>query len=375
VPLFSPSNRVPGFEQLQLSAAARYDHYQRTGSSFDPKIGFLWSPAGGLELRGSYSTSFRAPLLSESTADYSGIYLPAAFFYTDPSKAPPGTILLFLQGSNPDVKPETSRNWTLGADWSPAFADGLKLTANYYSIRYSNRIGLPAPRVTVIGNPAYDSIITFDPDAAAVAAIVAGASDISDFAGPGFTSGHVTPSDVDVILDDRVTNTSFTGTSGLDLGVRYGFAIGDNAFVADASVTHIFRFDQQLTPASPIVHALNRVYQPLRWRARGGLSWNRPGWNGSLFLNYAGAYLDDRAATVRDVRAYATVDGNLSYDFPAAAPGWLHGSRIAVYAENLLDARPPRIARDPGTATGLGYDAVNASARGRFLAVQLRRSW
>lgn len=375
VPIFSNANRHPGVELLQLSAAARYDHYSRTGSSFDPKIGLLWSPVAGLKLRGSYSTSFRAPLLSEVTGAYNAIYEPAHFFYIDPTQAPPGSILLFLQGSNPDVKPETSRNWSLGADWTPEFAQGLKLTFNYYSIRYSNRIALPAPLVIVIGNPAFSPIIDFDPDVTALTQIVAGAQSVSDFTGPGFSNGGATPADVNVVLDDRLTNTAFTSTRGFDLTARYPFSLGSNHFLADINLNHIIQFDNQLTSASPIIHALDTPYEPLSWRARAGLSWSRSGWNGSVFVNYAGSYSDNRAVQVRHVRPWTTVDANLSYQFGANSPRWLRGTKLSAFAENIFDADPPALAADPGSSTGLGYDPVNASARGRFVAIQLRRSW
>ena len=375
VPLFSPANRRPGFEALQVSAAARYDRYSHTGSSFDPKVGLLWSPLTGLNLRGSYSTSFRAPLLSETTGFYGGLLVPAVFFYTDPSQAPAGSILLFLQGSNPKVRPESSRNWTLGADWSPAFAPGFKLTANYYSIRYSNRIALPTSVATIVGNPAYSSIVRFNPDPTAVAAVMAGAQFLDDFTGPGFTNGGATANDVDVVVDDRVTNTAFTATSGLDLGLRYAFTLGRNVFVADANITHIFDFEDQLRPESPVIDELNHPYQPLRWRARGGINWANAGWSGGLFVNYAGHYADNRTTVTAPVRAYATVDATLAYAFPAGAPHWLRGAGISLYAENLLNADPPYLAPDQGRTTGIGYDPVNASARGRFVAVQLRKSW
>lgn len=375
IPLFSQANARPALELLQLSAAGRYDHYSRTGSSFDPKLGFLWSPGFGLNLRGSYSTSFRAPLLSETTGFYGGIFDPAHFFFVNPSQAPAGSILLFLQGSNPGVKPETSRNWTLGAEWSPPSEQGLKLTANYYSIHYSNRIAMPTSVVTIVGNPAYSSIVQFNPDVTALTAVIAGAQFLDDFTGPGFTNGHATASDVYVVLDDRITNTAFTATSGIDFGLRYAFKFGRNSLVATADVTHIFEFKDQLRPDSPVIDELNHTYQVLRWRGRGGISWSNGGWSGSAFVNHAGRYTDNRTSVLVPVKAYTIVDANLAYAFPAAASSWLHGLSVSLYAENLFDADPPHLAPDQGRTTGIGYDPVNASARGRFIALQLRKTW
>jgi hypothetical protein len=172
-----------------------------------------------------------------------------------------------------------------------------------------------------------------------------------------------------------VSNTSFTATRGWDASAGYGFSVGGNAFIADATFTHIIAFNDQLTSTSPVIQAVNRPYRPPAWRGRGGLVWERGGWNGSFFLNYAGPYRDDRSTIVRRVHAYATADVSLSYTFAKTASRPLSGTRLSLFAENLFDADPPRLVPDPGSTRGLGYDPVNASARGRFVALQLRKSW
>jgi outer membrane receptor protein involved in Fe transport len=375
VPIVSRLNRRTGIERLELSAAARYDHYSGTGSSFDPKLGLVWSPAAGLDLRASYSTSFRAPLLSEISGAYNAIYLPARFLYADPAQAPAGSIGLFLQGSNPAVTPERSRTWSFGADLAPRFAPGLKVSLNYYDIRFSDRIALPTSRVNLVGNPAFEPIVDRAPGIGTLTDLVGGAQLILDATGPGFSNGGATPADVDIVLDGRISNTAVTRTRGFDLALRYAVEAGRNAFVLDAAVTHILAFDDRLTVASPVVDALDRPYRPLDWRGRAGIAWSRDGWAGSLFLHHADSYLDDRAPLLRRVGAYTTLDASLAYGFGGGAPAWLRGTRVAVFAENLLDAPPPRLVPDPGATSGLGYDPVNATGRGRFLAVQLRRTW
>lgn len=374
VPLVSQLNRRPGLERLQISAAARYDRYSGTGSTFDPRVGVLWSPLRGLNLRGAYSTSFRAPLLSEISGSYSVIYVPAFFFYANPSQAPAGSIAAVVQGSNPDVRPETSRNWSFGADWSPTFAPGLSFTANYYDIRFSDRIALPTAVANVIGDPAFAPIFDLNPNVAALTQLIANAQTVLDFSGPGFSNGGSTPTDIDVVLDTRVSNTAFTSTRGFDLGLRYSFSLGASAFVLDANVNHIIEFDEQLTPASPIIKSLDRPYRPLDWRARAGIGWSLLNWTGSLFLNHADDYQDDRSAPLTPVRAHTTVDASLSYTFRHEG-SWLRGTRVSLYVENLFDNEPPRLLPEAGSTTGLGYDPVNASGRGRLVAVQVRRTW
>lgn len=375
IPLFSASNRLPGLERLQLSAAGRFDSYSGTGSNFDPKIGILWTPVRGLNLRASYSTSFRAPLLSEVKGIYTALIYPSLYFYRDPASAPPGEIVTVLQGDDPGMRPETSRSWTFGADWSPPFARGLNLTFNYYSIRYENRIALPFSVLGVIGDPTYAPFVDVGPSAADVALILGNALSVSDFSGPGFTDGGATAADVDIVVDTRVTNTALTRTSGFDLGAHYSFEAGEHSFTIDANVVHILRFEDRFLPGSPLVSSLARPYRPLDWRGRGGLSWNRGGWSGSLFVNHADSYIDDRRPAVARVGAHTTVDANLTYLFGGEGASWLRNTRIALFVENLFDNDPPFLALDPARMTGLGYDPVNASGRGRFISLQVRKTW
>ena len=71
-----------------MSAAGRFDDYGGTGSAFDPKLGVLWSPVTGLDFRGTYGTSFRAPLLAETDGSYDVFYAPSFLVYQD-SQLPP----------------------------------------------------------------------------------------------------------------------------------------------------------------------------------------------------------------------------------------------------------------------------------------------
>lgn len=375
VPLVSPRNRLPGIERLELSAAGRFDDYGQTGSTYDPKLGLLWSPRNGFDLRVSYGTSFRAPLLSEIGGIYDVFFAPAFLIYKNRTEAAPGSIAALLQGSNPDIRPETSRTWSVGAEYSPPFTPGLSLSLNYYSVRFSDRIASPINSVAVVGDPAFEPLIDRNPDPVELARIVDAAQRIFDVTGPAFSNGGATAADVDIVLDTRVNNTALTATSGLDFTLLFAFGLGANQFVLDANVNHVFSFTNRLTSASPESQALDRVYGPLAWRGRGGLGWNRGPWAGSLFVNHAGAYEDHRAPTVVPVDAYTTVDLSLSHSFGEQSPSWLRGTRLSLFAENLFDADPPAVLLDPGRTVGLGYDPVNASGRGRFVSVRLRRTW
>lgn len=373
LPLFSALNRLPGLERLTLTAALRYEHYDRFGGSWDPKVGILWSPLPGLTFRGSYGTSFRAPLLSETVGLYNVFYFPAALL-TVAGPAPSG-VALATAGTDPGIGPERSRSWTAGIDFEPRFAPGLELQANYYSIRFSERIALPAPTIAVIGNPALDPIVDRSPALDRVLELIAGAGRVFDLSGPNFTPGGARPEDVRVVVDNRIGNTAVTTTSGLDFLVSYAFDIGRNRFVANLNANYILSFDDRLTVTAPVISALNRPFRPVDLRVRGGLGWQRSGWGANLFVNYADDYLDDRRPVVRSVGSFTTVDFGLSYTFGDEAERRSRPFRIALHVDNLFDEDPPLLLPDPLATAGLGYDPVNASGRGRTVSLQLRTVW
>lgn len=372
IPIFSSANRMPGLERLVLTAAGRVERYDRYGSSFDPKLGLLWSPIPELTFRTSYDTSFRAPLLSEAAGTYSVLLFPARFVYVDPSQA--SGVAAVLGGFDPEVVPERSRSWTIGAELTPV--SGLSLSLNYYSIRFTNRIALPSPTFAVVGDPGFESIVTRAPSAAFIQSLIDGAALLQDSTGPGFTNGGATAADVTVLVDNRISNTAVSTTRGLDALLQYRFGLGSSEILLEANANYIFSFEDQLRPEAAIIEALDSPYRPLSFRARGHAGWRRGGWSTNLFVNYADDYLDTRGGRSLPIVSYTTVDAGIAYEFGEAhAPSWLRNARIAFQVDNLFDTPPPRILPDPGVATGYGYDPVNASARGRFISVQLRASW
>jgi outer membrane receptor protein involved in Fe transport len=374
VPLMSSLNRRPGLELLTVTAAGRFERYQRIGSTFNPKLGILWSPLAGLAVRSSYGTSFRAPLLYESAGVYNVFLFPVAILYQDPSQATPGVGAAVI-GSNPNVRPEKSRSLSVGMDVAPPSVAGLRFSANYYKINFTNRIALPSPEVNLIGNPGFAPVVTLNPDASSVAAIFAGANQVLDFSGPGFTDGGATPADVVAVVDDRVSNTAETRTSGLDLLLRYAFRLGSDELRAELNANRVFRFDDKLTTASPWIRRLNTPFNPVRWRARAGLSWGHGPVSLVSFVNYTGSYRDNRTLTVRPVHSFTTMDAGVAVDGSATRLAWLKRLRLALNVQNLFDAKPPLLLPDPGSSAGIGYDPVNASGRGRVLSLQLRGSW
>lgn len=93
-------------ERLEVSTALRHDRYSDFGHVTTGKLGWKFQLLERAWLRGSLGTGFRAPTLGQlvpKTTSYMGT----------------GEYTLTVRG-NPDLKPERSRQWTLGAQWEPS---------------------------------------------------------------------------------------------------------------------------------------------------------------------------------------------------------------------------------------------------------------
>ena len=105
---------------------------------------------------------------------------------------------------------------------------------------------------------------------------------------------------------------------------------------------------------------------PIRLRARGTASWDRGPWGLQLAVNYTGRYEDPLGVRIDHA---ATADLQVRYQGRTATP--LEGFTASLTVRNLFDADPPFYDNPAGAA----YDPANADAVGRFVAVQLARSW
>lgn len=371
VPIIGPEQSVPGIHRLEVNVAGRYEHYSDLGSTSNPKFGLAWSPVRELTLRGTYSTSFRAPLLTELGGRYSAFYFPP----TLPGYLDPGTtgFPLVLLGSSPDIDPERSKTFTLGADFRSSADTGFRASLNYFRTSYQGRIATPSPSTNVVGNPAFESIIIRNPSAAFTADLIAGASLVQDFSNPDFTPGGRVPSDVTIIIDDRTANSAETRIAGFDLNTSFGWRAGGAAIDLLLNAVYMTQFDNRLVSTAPDQDVLNTVFNVPRFRARAGVSWRNGGWSASGFVNYLNSMTDNRFTPSRHISSFSPVDMTVSYTLPEN--GWTRGLQISLAVLNLFDEDPPFVSPQAGTTRAIGYDPANATGLGRSVSIQIRKQW
>lgn len=373
VPLVGETNRRAGVTRLDLNVAARYENYSDFGSTFNPKIGVSWSPVAGLNVRSTWGTSFRAPLLSQMNAGNHDIVINE-LGYADVSGNSTG---LYLVGNGPGLRPEESTNWTVGFDLAPAALPDLTVSATYFEIDYEHRLRTPFPpgyyHLDVLPDPAYAAVVERNPDPAKIAALLQ-SSTVTCFS-PSWDPCATIPS-IDAIVDGRLRNLANVHVSGLDLSVAYRWvtAIGD--FGLQLSGAYQFENREQLVPTAPQTNQLNDVYRPVDLRMRNAMSFTRGRMNATAFINYTDDYRDNRHAFVMDRRprvgSWTTVDLNVQYKLNhLLSLGGSSPATVSIAAVNVFDKDPPYV----GHNFGIHFDGVNAIPLGRFLSAQIVVPW
>ncbi|HEX6176746.1 MAG TPA: TonB-dependent receptor [Thermoanaerobaculia bacterium] len=127
---------------LRLGIAGRYENFSDFGDTTNGKITARFSPIQQLIVRGSASTGFRAPSLSQGywSAVSTNFILNPATQTVEPFQV--GTFrvnapIARALGAT-DLKPEKSRNLSFGVVWQPV--TNLELTADYFHIEIDDRI-------------------------------------------------------------------------------------------------------------------------------------------------------------------------------------------------------------------------------------------
>ncbi|HEX3848065.1 MAG TPA: TonB-dependent receptor [Steroidobacteraceae bacterium] len=209
---------APVLSNLEMDAAARVDHYNEAGTAFTPKFGVKWKVVPQLALRGTFERGFRAPGIAESGNSSAA---SSTFAPVDPARCGPGLAnkpsdcgqgyVAVLSTANPNLKPEHSRQYTLGFILEPR--RGINFTADYFNIKRTNEI---------VGSP-------LDPSSAVRGAQQAGTTY------PGPIIYYATP----------YINASESVTSGFDGELRNVFPLGAfGTLTAKADATYLVESTQ-----------------------------------------------------------------------------------------------------------------------------------
>jgi iron complex outermembrane receptor protein len=287
---------------------------------------------------------------------------------------------LLLSGIDADLGPETSTYWTIGTDWRPKALPGVRLSLTYYDIDLRDVLGNPSGS-TDPRSPLIADFVTVNPTTAqmesALAAVGLSTADIVPFNAPAYATRGL--ASVGAIYRSGTTNLSRRLYRGFDFTAEYRVKTSWGSVGGTANLVSTTRYDEKASAAQPSVDRLDTPFQPLNFKARLGGFLSRVGATGSVFFNYADSYADNRFATIRGVNAFTTVDATLALELGQKLGAAFSGTTLRLSGQNLFDRDPPSLrglTSVNNRFTGdLGYDVVNATARGRYLSVSVTRKW
>jgi iron complex outermembrane recepter protein len=355
-----------GSRGASLDLAARYEHYTDFGSTLDPMAGLAWGPSRLFRVRGTAGSSFRAPNFDELYGAENVILANSPV----PNQSSPSAVL-YRDGSNPNLKPEKSMEWTAGLDVLP---DDSKLTASvtYFHIHFKDRIAAPdIPLLAALDQGGtYAAFIQPNPSPAELTSLYQSATQFGNLTVvPGYGPPSMV-SDAVAIADDRLQNISALNVDGVDANVDRHGRLSRLTYSLGMEASYLLKYEEVFLPGAAPEDLLSTFENPVDLRTRLTASLGFHGVSVHGALNYTNHYNNATGESPYRIGSWSTVDVGISYRLPA----WRRfgDSRIQLSCTNCLNRLPPF------TGTGLyvfGFDPLNASPMGRFVSAVLDVKW
>lgn len=329
--IFGEAN-VPVTEWAELQLALRFEDYGADGGdTLDPKIAVLLRPTDTLSLRGSFSTSFRAPSTFQLQGQSTTLQQ-----VSDPNNGGANAFAAVRAVGNAALTPETSTAYNLGFTFEPL--PGLELSADYYNFEFDDAIVQTAPQSVVDADPNGPSVIR-------------------------------SPAGTIIQVNNSYVNAAAVETSGVDFSIRYEIDAGFGTITPSFEGNYVFKYDLQTSANGPVIDgAGNRNFTnfgsptpELRFNAGLQLQAGAHGFN--VYGRYIDSYSDDQNGGA-DVDSDFRVDAQYSLDV-ADVLNLNNQLQLTAGVRNLFGVTAPRV------ATNGGFDSRVHDPRGTLVTVGL----
>ena len=344
---------VPVMKDLEVQLAIRRDNYSLVGATTNPKIAFRYQPTQTFLLRGSAGKGFLAPSFNQLYAGRLSQELPNGVIDQEGCAAHPGDPafcaidrLDYNTGGNPGLKPETSKQGTLGIVIEPF--KNFSASVDWWAINIKDRILNRTPQ-TVLNNWQYlPQYIVRDQATGAIDHVEAG-----------------------------WINAAGLKTRGVDIGLRYDgkYAGYTYAAVLDGTYLDSFKFAEfEGQPYKEQVSQFSTRDIYLRWKHTLSLTVGKGDWSALLMQRYASGYNDQLPNNGKGalpagfdprVRHYTKHDVSLTYT-------GFKNTTLTFGIQNLFDTDPSFTAHNVDEVVGAGWDPRVADPRGRAFSLNLK---
>ena len=358
VPIIGEDNRVSGIHSLGLQAAWRVEQYSDFGSADNPKVGLKYQPHERVLLRGTYQTAFRAPGLQQL---YMGQTI-AHPFLLDPARGDDGMQYKTISGGNPDLQPEESDSYSIGAVIDIPMPENMDLaiSVNWSQVELENQITSLGAQYMLNNEELFGNNIIRNEQT--------DADRVADNPGP---DGKFGTEENPELGDDDIPNGGIPGSlkhinnaylnlanvnvEVLDISIDYGIDTSVGYFGVDLRAAHMESYEYQARPTDAFEEQVGSYTIP---ELRGNLSvwWNYDKYSAGATVNYVDSF-DQLYGVIPEVDSHTTLDLQATYDLT-------DNSRITVGALNVTDEDPPW---SDSEAEGYSYGTAGHSPWGTVL--------
>ncbi len=426
LPFVTPKNEVRFARSVELSLAARLEHFPGFGNALKPKASLGFIPARWLKIRASVNESFKAPNILQTNPARrqvfaTGVSDPYRFevtnIFTDGSTGR----TVFREG-NPGLNPEESVNYTAGFVLDVPFVKGLAFTVDLWKANQNNLITSEGGSDQLLT----DEVMLDDETqrqlraGVPIASVDLGSGTANYKGNTKIKRAPVTAADralyntyntnpnnaanrrgvVGPVLDinEEFINLAGRDLEGVEFGVEYRLPrsaqLGEFTFRGEASYRHKFMLQESIGAAPGDD---NWEDGRAKWRFNASLRWRKGNFSAGWFTSYFGSFVDTSAATTLAVYEYLGRPGYIdnttttnagttrylleikpavSHNFNAGyrfdrrhrfAP--LRNSSVRLGVNNVFNTDPPI------SDSGYGYQSGSYNPRGRQYWLELAKAW
>jgi len=343
---------VPLAKALDLQLALRHERYQRTGSATSPKLALRYQPDKAWLLRGSVGAGFRAPSMTDlyrPVTEYDGPLLADPLCLADGGSVTDCIDAWRVRNfSNPNLKPEKSRQFSLGGLFEPT--RGLSFSLDFWHIEKRNLISKIGADV-ILANPAkYESLVhrysedeglcDYDPDDSSIC-----------------------------YIELQKANRGRQKAAGLDVSASVRdirSAVGTFALRLNGTLT--LKSKEQAGDGDPFISNLGKFVNDKavqRWRHTVSVDWERGPFGLTLSNSYLSAYTDQNNAPDPVTGNYVQPNRVKAYSIWDLSGTWqaVKGLTLRGGVQNLFNTAPP-FSNQAWTYLS-GYDPSYTDPRGR----------
>lgn len=352
VPFVGSENALPGIRSLVVNLAGRWESYhmraqfEGAGSpkrdkdfnKFSPKVSVQWEPVEQLQLQLNWGKSFKAPSVLD-LAEPPYYWGERELSDITGNDTDTGVIVKQFRAGNPDLRPVSSTNISLGVEWSPYWLPGLYVHAAYYKQSWKDKFALVSywdPRLLERMSE-FPTVYVLD------------------------QQGVVSE------LYRRPLNLASSIYEFLDIGLRYSWYTNIGGFHAALESSHALKADESLFDERPLSRVAT-IHGPDQWKVMASIGWSENNIGVTLYGLYSSGYLNSEFAGNSSISPVQSVDSYYSIDLA----GWFNPSEDLKFTIGLKDL----FNRDyPFVDSRTPYDGQRVDVRGRRIYMSVSKNF